>query len=420
MKEVNAILKKIQETSSRTAKEEILKRNEGNKLLKEVFQFLYCDLITTGISKAKLNKKIATVRDKKEISNLMDYLQDNNTGSDVDIWNTQNFISQQDEELHEFYKGIATKNIKIGITKGTLNKVYGKGFIEDFKVMLADRYDKHGEKVKSFIITEKKDGVRCVLQKKNGIVTLRSRQGKEMTGYHQILEEASNLPDNMIYDGELVLINDEGLNSADLFRKTMTVVSTKGVKSNIVFHVFDMLPIEEFQDGKSKLVAVDRKKILSDTVQGMTFIQEVPVLYIGSDHEEINNWLLEMESQGKEGVMVNEVNSYYECKRSRKLLKVKSFFTVDLEIIGFEEGTNKYEGMLGKVVVLYKGHEVRVGSGFTDEERKTLWNSQEEYMGRVCEVSYFEESTNQKDDSLSLRFGTWKGLREQGKEVSYS
>lgn len=127
-----------------------------------------------------------------------------------------------------------------------------------------------------------------------------------------------------------------------------------------------------------------------------------------------------MESQGKEGVMVNSIDGLYECKRSRELLKVKSFFTADLEIVGFEEGRNKYENMLGNIIVDYKGYNVGIGSGFSDIERLEIWENQDDYIGRVCEIKYFEESSNQNDDSISLRFGTWEGLRELGKEVSYS
>ena len=67
----------------------------------------------------------------------------------------------------------------------------------------------------------------------------------------------------------------------------------------------------------------------------------------------------------------------------------------------------------------YKGFEVKVGSGFTDEDRKYFWNNQNELLGRVITVQYFEETTNKKDNSLSLRFPIYRELREEGKEVSY-
>ena len=67
----------------------------------------------------------------------------------------------------------------------------------------------------------------------------------------------------------------------------------------------------------------------------------------------------------------------------------------------------------------YKGFEVKVGSGFTDQDRDYFWDNQKDLLGRVITVQYFEETTNKKDNSLSLRFPVYLELREPGKEVSY-
>ena len=48
-----------------------------------------------------------------------------------------------------------------------------------------------------------------------------------------------------------------------------------------------------------------------------------------------------------------------------------------------------------------------------------FWNNQKELLGRVITVQYFEETTNKKDNSLSLRFPVYLELREPEKEVSY-
>lgn len=420
---VKEILDEVGSTSGRNDKELILLKHKDNPLLQEVLKFMYCDLITTGISKKKLRKFVKPLKEYKEI-NFMEYLKENNTGSDRDIQIVQQFINNQDEKLQDFYRALATKNMKLGFTKSTLNKLY-KGendepFIEDFKVMLASKYQDHEDKVKDFLISVKMDGIRCLLEKDNGKITLRTRQGKTMVGLAQVESDAMNLPDNLALDGELVLKNPNNLNSADLFRETMKVVRKDGVKKNVEFHVFDMLPLNEFRKGKSTLKTRARKKEIEKLIVDFDYIKAVPTLYDGNDKEQVQYWLTKMEEAGNEGVMINDSNGYYEAKRSRKLLKCKTFFTVDLEIIGFEEGNNKYENMLGKVIVLYKGSPLKVGSGFSDAEREKIWLNQDKYLGRICEVSYFEESTNQKDDSLSLRFGTWKGLRENGKEVSYN
>ena len=120
-----------------------------------------------------------------------------------------------------------------------------------------------------------------------------------------------------------------------------------------------------------------------------------------------------------EGVMVNLSYAPYEGKRTKNILKVKAMQDCDLKIVGFEEGTGKNKGTLGAVIVDYKGFEVKVGSGFTDQDRDYFWNNQKELLGRVITVQYFEETTNKKDNSLSLRFPVYLELREPDKEVSY-
>lgn len=91
---------------------------------------------------------------------------------------------------------------------------------------------------------------------------------------------------------------------------------------------------------------------------------------------------------------------------------------VDCKIIGFEEGTGKYEGMLGALLLDYKGYELRCGSGFTDEDRKEIWNNKEKYLGKIAEIQYFRESRNQ-DGGLSVSFPVFICIRHDKDEPSY-
>lgn len=420
MLEVQRIIDSIANTSSRNEKEDILSQYKDNVLLREVLFFIYNPYIVTGLSDKKMKKKVA-IRGFNVIDNLMEYLKVNNTGSDLDIASVQHYIRSQPEELQELYTQMATKNLKVGITSKTINKIFGEGFIPSFDVMLANKYEDHEHKINEFIITEKLDGCRAVIIKENGHISVFSRQGQQIEGLIDIENEVKLFPDNMVYDGELLLLNSTKLNSADLYRSTVKEVRKDGIKKNVEFYAFDMLPLNEFQKGISVKGCLERKRELSDLLKEIRpqWIKLVPMLYVGNDKNVIYKMLDMVEKDDKEGIMVNAADGKYECKRSSGLLKVKTMQSADLLIVGFEEGTNKYEGKLGRINVEYKGNIVGVGSGFTDEDRVEIWNNQDKYLGRVCEVQFFEETKNQNDDKLSLRFPVFKGIREIGKEVSY-
>jgi DNA ligase-1 len=84
------------------------------------------------------------------------------------------------------------------------------------------------------------------------------------------------------------------------------------------------------------------------------------------------------ERRGVEGVMLREPGSRYERKRSRSLLKVKSFGSSEAKITGHTEGTGKHRGRLGAYEVvsvksgpdgIKPGVRFKIGTGISDRER---------------------------------------------------
>lgn len=125
IKEVIQIFKQLQDTSGKNAKEAIIRKYKDNELFKQCLVFLLDDNITTGIAKKSLTKDIrcngyTILYDWTE---LMQYLQENNTGRDIDILTVQSFLMTQNEEDKWFYEGMITKSLKLGCDKKTVNKV---------------------------------------------------------------------------------------------------------------------------------------------------------------------------------------------------------------------------------------------------------------------------------------------------------
>ncbi len=452
MEEVIKIIKELQANSGKRL-QEILEEHKDNQMLKDVLYFVYNPFIVTGLSNKKIEKdtsdikvrgtrrfrnfleETALISDEDfekaiftiknfDITCVFDYLIDHNTGRDEDIAYVQTYIKSRPEEYREIYKQIFTKELKLGITAKTINKVW-KDFIPEFNVMLAEKYwdriDELEKEKPDIIITQKYDGIRAVAKVRDGNVEIFSRQGKPIEGLKDIEEELKELEDGF-YDGEL-LLDKEDIPSKDLYRETVQVVNSKSeYKSNVIFNIFDSIPLNDFVIEYSKYSCIDRKRFVYKELRrvNLNWLKPVEILYHGKYDKRIVQQELDKQiALEHEGVMVNLAYAPYEGKRTKNILKVKAMQDCDLKIIGFEEGTGKNKRTLGAVIVDYKGFEVKVGSGFTNQDRDYFWANQEELLGRVITVQYFEETTNKKDNSLSLRFPVYLELREPEKEVSY-
>lgn len=422
MEEVINILNELKNNSGNNLIE-ILNNNSKNELLKKVLYFVYNPFITTGLSNKKIKKQVSLdLNSSDNIEDIFSYLESNSTGKDCDIAYVQNFINKQPKEYKEIYEQIFTKELKLGITSKTINKVW-KNLIPEFDIMLAEKYmdriDELERNKPQIIITQKLDGIRCVGIVNNNNVKLYSRQGKLIIGLLDIEGEMKKL-ENGCYDGEL-LLNQDNLSSKDLYRETVTIVNSKNInKQNIIFNVFDYFTIEDFINKSNKVPCYLRKNKINSIINGFKWITPVPILYEGNfDNNIVQKELNKQISLEHEGIMVNISNATYENKRTKNILKVKAMQDCDLKIIGFEEGTGKNKGTLGSLIVDYKGNKVGVGSGLTQEDRDKIWNNQKDYLNKICEIQYFEETQNKKDNSLSLRFPVFLRMRFDKTEPSY-
>lgn len=415
-------INEITSTNGRIEKENILKSWSDDQGIKDIIYFVFNPYIVTGMSKKKFNKKVSTTTycSANSIEEVMDYLKVHNTGSDKDIEWIQNFVAANHEYNYLIYQ-IVCKDLTLGIQPKTINKIW-KNLIPTFEVQLAEKYFDNPEKYlpegTRYMISEKLDGVRDAIIFENGYPHFFSRSGREFEGLVDITEEALKLDPEYVYDGEF-LANVEG-DSKDVYRQTVSITGADGEKKGIIFNAFDMILKEDFINGYSPVPASERKAKLKTTIDSNNFnwIKNVETLYEGTDQNKITEWLNWAHKNNKEGIMINLADKGYECKRTKNLLKVKTFNECEAYVINIEEGTGRNEGRLGKIVVQVKDkegklHIVRSGSGFEDWERDEYWKHPEKIMNKVVELQYFEITNNKDDDSISLRFPIWQGrIRE--------
>lgn len=434
MIEVAKVISLIKKTSGYNDKKYLLKKNADVPGLKEVLRFIYDPYNRTGISGAKLNKgrdfaDAYVMGDEPFISytDAIKYFKRYNTGTDRDLTMAARFISCTTAMYGEYpftielAKAIVTQDLQIGVTANTLNAVYGNHFIPIVGCMLGTKLsDISIDRVQwPCVVTEKLDGIRRILVKEDGVCRMFSRSGHEDSGLVDILAEAAFLPDNRVYDGELLALGVFN-NSIELRQVTSSLSAIKGTKRNLSYNIFDMLPVDEFYYGLSMDTAAVRKAMLAATLmdeslslmegfeetwpqyiasygiyKDLSFIKTVPILGYVHNMTEVAPIVEQIWAQGGEGVMLNTVGGLYEIKRSKSLLKVKHTEEVVLKIVGMAEGTGKFEEMLGALIVDYKGNKVSVGSGFNNNLRQTIWDNPEDYIGKSIEIDTFGESKNQ-------------------------
>lgn len=426
------LVQALQATTSRIEKESILTQYADDEEVKAVLQFIYDPYTLSGIrAKSLAEASYIPYYEAEDLLDILKWLKVHSTGRKVDVELAKGFVDAA-APYSDLAASIICKDLKLGVQPVTLNKVFGKGFIKTFGVQLAERYFEAPEKYlpegTDFILTTKMDGIRCIcIHNMDGSVQFFTRQGQPIKGLVDLEQEAKNFPEGVVIDGELLLENPTGLESKDLYRKTVKIVNSDSPnKRSIYFNAFDMLSLKEFQDGQSNVPTSTRKEVLEKlltTIKGFKWFINTPILYKGTDQSKIHYWLDKITSEGGEGVMINISNAPYQCKRTKYLLKCKKFNTADVRVLDIEEGTGSNKGKLGAVKIEFIGpdgktHTCKVGSGFEQPERDYFWKHPEDILGKIIQIKYFEISNNQLNDDYSLRFPTFEEVRFDKDEIS--
>jgi DNA ligase-1 len=183
---------------------------------------------------------------------------------------------------------------------------------------------------------------------------------------------------------------------------------------NMVYHVFDIVPLSEFRDGFCNLQQHNRIDLLKRAQAFLpenSCVQVMPGIDVDLDtaegHDVMRRFAEASVEEGYEGIMIKNMDAPYECKRSDFWMKWKPTITVDLNIVGFEEGTGRNLGRLGAIICEGVDNErnirVNVGTGFSDGDRDSYWAEKDSLFGNVVEVQADAVTQNQ-DGSYSLRF----------------
>lgn len=295
----------------------------------------------------------------------------------------------------------------------------------DWSVQLAKTYKPGMRFNDEFTITRKLNGVRCTYYDGK----LVSRGGKIFVGLDHIILDIkrlfaiSNTVDKVVLDGELIYSNPEGLTDDEAFRKGKGIANAKNTlisKELLKFVIFDCINEVDFYLGYEHEPYWSRRKRLDNWhynyLKDFKNIELVETVYTGTDIHQIEGALDHATINKWEGIMINLNNGVYvqagsTNKRSSYLYKYKKFDTIDLKVIGFYEetavdGTPKdtLGGVICEVPNDSRFKNIRVGSGFTNEERNKIWKYPAAYWGKTLECKYKEITRDKQTEALSVQF----------------
>ena len=256
-----------------------------------------------------------------------------------------------------------------------------------------------------------------------GKCRLYSRMGKEFTTLDKVKDaiEATGII-NSVFDGEIFLVDEDGNED---FKGVMKQLRRKDHQiENPAFMIFDMLTKSEFEDEKSERKLYSRLIILKQWLRGR-FIDESILRFteqtLITDQDHFEYWNTVENKDSWEGLMLRK-DVGYEGKRTKNLVKVKSFHDAEYEVLGWDvdqhevvrDGKSVSMTMLSQVWIEHKGYIVKVGSGFTQEQRLEYMDGS--IVGKVITVQYFEETNNQ-EGGISLRFPTVKIIHGEKRDM---
>jgi ATP-dependent DNA ligase len=305
---------------------------------------------------------------------------------------------------------IIQKDLKCGVQVSTANSVW-TGLVHEYPVMLCSQFEqKLVDKIEfPAYVQLKMDGMRFNAIVRDGKVEYRSRNGKEiqLLGYldDDFIEMAGDV--DCVFDGELLVKQDGKL----LDRQTGNGILNKANKGTISpaeaslvqATVWDVIPYMYFVDGVCNTPYSKRFETLNSLVNKYEPERVATVAsWEVQNYEDANEMFQELLARGEEGIILKDKRGIWEDKRTKSQIKFKGELECDLKIVGIEEGTGKYEGMLGAIQCESADGviKVSVGSGFTDADRASIGN---DVIGKVAAIKYNMRIKNKAgEESLFL------------------
>lgn len=309
----------------------------------------------------------------------------------------ENIDNYSEEQLHEIIGDVVTDS---------------SGFAKHMLAKQADKVkDSSIEKVKTWAVSRKIDGVRCSFYWKDGEVKSASRGGGDydpstyQLREHPLLKKILESHPDWVLDGELYKHGKSLQQISGAARMEKTAEGCDWLE----YYVYDImvpnLPFidryELLQELKLMLGQKDFNPEKEWNIEDLR-VQVIPHVFITGDNKK--DQIMELHNQyvaeGWEGCVARDVSKPYKYGgRGQEMIKFKSYKDDCFKVIGIEGGLRGYEDMV--FILETENGKTFKAKPFGDREQKQeYWNNfEEKYKGQIGECKFFYYS----DDGVPLQ-----------------
>lgn len=378
-------------TGSTKEKKKLLKDFENQSQLQTILKIIYDPDILFRITSKVINEKLPFSSHGQTDDISIPYLTRiiENVGTINKLKVVADIKTEITGRAFSWLLKCIDKDLGIGIKKKLINDVF-HGLVKDFPVMLAARRDREAfnrtfGNLAWVYVNLKIDGIRCVVDNTGNSPLFYTREGHQIPEFltENIKPEFSNFP-KLTFDGEIYCDNFQRLMT--VFRRETIDAESIAVRNSCKFAMFDVIDYQ--------LELIKRVELMR-SIPETNFIKKVKYVEVENDYDLICRLAKKYIERGDEGIIIKHPHSKYEAKRSNVWMKFKNKETEDCKILSYFEGEGKYTELLGGFVVSFKGKDLGVGTGFTDQERAAYWLARDQLVGKWMEISFMEKT---KDD----------------------
>ena len=345
-------------------------------------------------------------------------------------------------EQRKMLAKVLTKRVNIGIGAKLINKAVGKPLVPDPSLMLAEDDEAQIAKWSTIVIEEKYDGVRVIAIVKGDSISYFTRSFNELPSrcLQKITRELKTLLNGamvpapgIFFDGELTDLNRKSVSGK--VTQMLKGAPADSIGDDMLYNIFDVEEADALDKGKGNNPFSQRRALLEtmfrtnkldlivDRLDKKNDKEEMTSIVLANsvttdDHSLIHKTYKELVDVGGEGVIVKSPDHLYECKRSKSWIKIKEVNDCDLIIKGHYPGEGKREGYIGGLICEDASGtvKVKVGSGFTEEDLKTLSVNPDGLIGKIAACQY-NVVINDKTGGWSLFLPRFIEVREDKDEA---